>query len=166
MLRFSYTNLRDIFTRPRNKDELFEPLKVTATIWDFFQLERQLNMALYNSEQNKSHHMHDWFIPDSLKGLPEEGATYMECYMFSKLIRAFMKYIDDNRENIERDDKLCLAMITTVIAVKGQLVVVNTTWKPVERLLHDVVKEEEVKYQFNPNRNALIIEEKEKEILP
>jgi len=161
MLRFSYTSLIDLYNRRLIEGEKFIPtIKVVNATWDYFQLMRQLNLTLNNSEQNKFWHMQDQTLPKGLQSIHPRTPFHKECRIFSKLIKEFMDYLIHYEALALKNDDFCLMMISTSITVVEDLVVVNTEDKELEKILREVVIADDFSYEFNTETNGLLLTEK------
>jgi len=126
---------------------------------EYNHLKRSISITKANTDSIKNTYMIEDFYPKSLKpiSLEEYPGSYIECDLFSNLLKEYLNYIKENKKlfissKIKMDD-----LIQTMIIIRNNKANIITHNKELKYILEQIVKTYK-KY------NILLIEENKNEI--
>lgn len=127
MLRFAYSNLHYILG-PTNDYEYKQRHRydVVNPQHDVQQMIRQIEWSIGNAEHIKSYYHFNFIAPESLKINVFDKPSFIECCVFIDVMKAYIKYLDTEKERLMKNQEKLSNLFRTIITVENNTIDVGT----------------------------------------
>ena len=120
--------------------------KVTNPEWDFHQLLWQIALTKMNVDTIKNEYLKDWITPDLLKGILDKKPSFVDCCIFSDILKIFRNYLKENEKKFKRNGGSIDYLIKTVIVVRNNKVISSSLDNNLNKSIKEFVKGTEYKF--------------------
>jgi len=136
MLRFTYTEMRNILLLQREKEDKekisFIPRASGFPNMDFDQLLKQVSMSKQTAQTVIDMHCRNSFVSS------EDRPTIGECQLFIKVMDVFLRHLMENRMEIKSTEAQLEKMLRTVLVVNGNKIISSSTDAHLNRNLKEL----------------------------